>query len=395
MLSDAVDNENHLEVYRLLRNKHLISEREYYKSFIRCIPKRNLRIFTYFLASGIDLILARDYTYNNQTVLFECLQIPNSNFAEMIVLRSDAEIEYTDENGSALFYAISSERYQLCKLLLLTGKIDLSYENEDGETVMSLAENIGNDKIIRLLKGKNFKSEHKVLGCGIEGCVIYPAFNNDLNSVSKLSSSSASLEHEYDIYQKLPKDGPYFNKDDILLLPLEKKDKIETVELCNNITEYSSNFQLIMPRINGITMEECLLNMENKTPKSNEWINLVNDILILYKEVESLNDIDFTHGDLNPGNIVYHNEQLIMIDFGFSFFNKHRGKYFVEDTTMLKQLSLIVLVIGTKIEKIKTLLLDNDIISQQLIDNIAKNKKIDNIDYFNIDNLITYFNGTD
>lgn len=337
-LHKFVKKERPNDVYNILRNhRNDIKEEDLYKAFLHSIHMNQYKILTYFFSFGIDLIIAKKYN-GNITVLIEALYNPELSTIQLILSRPDCEPEADEQ--TALINAADEAKYEICKLLLLTGKCDPYSVRKDGISAYSIVkESFYADKFIKLFEKSEFIPKFEILGQGIEGCVIYPAFNGDNNSVSKLSGEISTLEHEYYIYQQLPRGGPlhknedkspYFDKDKILLIPLENKDKMDSSNVCRCVNYYSPDFQLIMPKFTGKTIDEIF---DEEIITIEKWYKLMIALIIFRNEIKLLKDnYEFTHGDLNITNIIYENDRLMMFDFGFSFFGKIPYKdYYVDD----------------------------------------------------------------
>ena len=261
--------------------------------------------------------------------------------------------------------------------------------------------------------------QREVLGKGLEGCIIFPAFGffEENNCISKIGTYYQNLFHEYEIYQNLPKSSIYFDKDEVHLLQLNEEDKNEAINLCNNITENSVNLQLIMPKYKGVTLDEYLLNykfihiyrnlsnikytFDNLTKNimsEIEYRNLLKAFLKLCNKIKKLhNDFNFTHGDLNSSNLIYNpvTNKFQIIDFGFSFFGNipySTLKYKNDDNYWLQWHAQRFAMIGTAYPEIREYMIENKIFMVDygiLLDTdiVAYKKYILKEDLFNFNNF--------
>jgi hypothetical protein len=351
-LFKAVEDNNINDTFNILRNNKF-DEADYYRAFLKAVRRNYHKIMTYFFAIGIDLLIAKKYIikkYENHepgaTVLLYAFTNSEHSTIELILSQPNSEPEY--DNSLALFYAVVLNNLEICKLILLTGKCDFNYmrKNEHNSALSYAIKNKYNN-IIELFTESEHISRFTILGQGSEGCIISPATNGDINYVSKIGGIDSTLEHEYNIYQKLPDGGPYFNKKDISLILLDKNNKDELSNICGNVNYYSSNLQLIMPKFKGIIFGKYLDQYYKSGPK--EWYDLMIICITFKNQVYELNNtFKFTHGDLRlEDNIVYEDGKLMMIDFGYSFFNNEsHQKNYSDDLKMIDQLFERVIRIG-------------------------------------------------
>lgn len=387
-------------VYETLRENKNIKERDLHIAFLSAIQNADVKLVSYFLTYGIDLIKAKRYIFGNKTVLLKSMDNPNIDIIRLLIARPDSEIEFEASNGNILTYAIKQHNHEVCKLILLTGKIKSDYVNSEGESLLDIAKEYLNDNITNLIANKPFSSEYSLIGSGIEGYIIFPAFDHSEKFVSKLSrNNNDDLIHEYDIYKRLPKDGPYVNPDDVQLYEIDSSGKYQASELC----EFNCTKHLVLPKFEGVVLYDITRKYGVTTDDNNAFFTLCeyitfDDWIKLARALSKFNilmgilksDYKFTHGDLNLNNMVYINNketndgEILMYDFGFSFFGN--TQYKVEsaenDDEHLKRLNIIILLIGIRNPEISKYLIEYDTIDDDSV-NLIHNLKCE-IDHKNI-----------
>ena len=103
--------------------------------------------------------------------------------------------------------------------------IDIAYEVGANETAMFL-ENY---------KNETTTIENIVLGSGADASVIYPSFSGEKDFVSKISQDKYNIVNEYQIYKKLPVEGPYLNTQKVRLEKLAETEKIKCLQLSEKL----------------------------------------------------------------------------------------------------------------------------------------------------------------
>lgn len=106
-------------------------------------------------SDGLNIFPFPEFIRFNSLGLLDVLVSQNKD--SKVINEKIRDIESLDYNKTALMIAIEQENYEIVAWLIQQKGIDLEIENEDGETALMLAQNLGNEKLVKLLISKGAK----------------------------------------------------------------------------------------------------------------------------------------------------------------------------------------------------------------------------------------------
>jgi hypothetical protein len=225
------------------------------------------------------------------------------------------------------------------------------------------------------------------------GNIIYPSLNTkNYNLISKFGKEYGeefSIVEEFNNIKRLPIELTFYpNPNMSELKHLNEKDT-EYIK-----TKFSLNdeyiIELTQEFIHGDTIIKYLDILENSLNDNdyfNKFINFLRALIILYYNIELLNDkYNIFHNDLNGGNLIYNGNEIKIIDFEYATFDKplkmtNKQCKLTDKEYMLEWIKNL-LVKDYINNDIKKYLIDNNII----YDNIGNKSR--RFEFFNEESLI-------
>jgi tRNA A-37 threonylcarbamoyl transferase component Bud32 len=154
--------------------------------------------------------------------------------------------------------------------------------------------------------------DSRILGIGSEGIVICPPIGiNDEQKVGKISTYNTIIK-EYEIIKQLPKEGPY----DFSFYDFFEINKNEVSILTSNFDLEETIFQLVIPKIEGKTLQEYFNSDYMFIGNMNDWRIQIKSLLILRENVFEMNKQNIYHNDLLLENLIFTGDEIKIIDFG-------------------------------------------------------------------------------
>lgn len=314
-LTEAAEVGSFLDVIQILTLK-TYTEHEFYKSLVCLIENYDeTKMLKYFFSAGVDNEKAASYLKCKLTD--RALQSGNLELFKLAVLNGE-EVD-CDDLMEYILDGETVESFEILSLLLATAKLT------DINKAIEIAENNECFRIaifLRRILGENIENidnNYRILGEGADGCVITPDFEEGEGFVTKVYRNDRDAFNEYQIYKRLPKEGPYINPEEVKLVVTTEPQKIIVDYLSRNLDSKMSDYRLLMPKFEGKTFQYLIYNFNGLV----EWGVIMYQFLVFCNDLtEFKNNLGFNHGDLHPENIIFTSDKrFIMIDLVRSYFD--------------------------------------------------------------------------
>ena len=152
----AIEDDNLNKAYKLLQLK-IFSDEELDNIFIECLETNNVEIIEYLLSSGkLNLYKMNRNRKREASLLIYVMDEPDADpiIAKLLIITGKSEPGYINKNtkDTALTVAIKCGYIDIAKMLILTGESKPEAKNFEGKTALDLAEEIGDQNLIKILK---------------------------------------------------------------------------------------------------------------------------------------------------------------------------------------------------------------------------------------------------
>ncbi len=163
-------------------------------------------------------------------------------------------------------------------------------------------------------------SQPKLLSSGVYGCVYHPGYIcsgaiDTHNNVTKLVQDDFTTQTEIDVGKKLKNiEGFIVVTDSCVIKPtiLQKSGMVHQCELLKDGLDQRKKYKLLHSRyIKSVELDDYLMKYETSDIVIRTYIRICKLILTLISK-------KIVHNDLHFGNVLVHNSQLYIIDYGLS-----------------------------------------------------------------------------